>query len=80
MLSEVKNGRIALSVDDKARAINLALFLELYDYDIILLKFVLSLFSKSERQAIYAFWAGLTPVTYKAFLCMKELEEKIFEF
>lgn len=74
MFSILKTRDVALSADDKARAINLALFLETYNYEEMLLKMVLAIFSIEERKRIYSFWNNLTPATHRAYLCMKEVE------
>lgn len=80
MFSKIENGEFALSDEDKARVINIALFLEHYDYDEKFLNMMLFLFSETERRRIYAFWSSLTPATHKAYLCMKEFEEALYEY
>ncbi len=76
-MTSICNTYHSLSNDEKAAALNLAFLLELSDYDETMLNFVSNYFKEDQKHAIYAFWAGLTPATQMAYLCMADFEGKI---
>ncbi len=71
------NALNTLTDEEKAAALNLAFLLEMFCYDETILNFVSIYFTESQKRAIYAFWAGLTPATQTAYLCMVDFEGKI---
>lgn len=70
-------GESPLSDDERAAAINLAFLLDITNYDKKILKEISEKLTKSEKRHVLSFWASLTPVTAKAYLCMAEFEERI---
>ena len=67
----------SLSDDEKASAINLAFLLDITNYDKNLIEEISNKLTESEKHKIYKFWAQLTPVTSRAYLCMAEFERRI---
>lgn len=69
-----------LTKDEKAQAIQLAMDLELENFNRYVIQGLFKTFSKQERNALFKFWRKCCPLTQKAYLAccahLKSLDKK----
>ncbi len=71
------NKTLLLSDDDKAAAINLALFLDVRACDKRLLNIISKRLKGKKGRAVYELWRTLSPDTQRVYLCMMDFLGRI---
>ncbi len=77
MNQKTKKETLFLTPDNKAAAINLALFLDLIEFDECALKMFSLILNESEKRLIFDFWRSLTVETYRVWLCVADYEGRL---